>query len=167
MKDNSETRHFIGYLHKHNITGVIIGVDSVSYTHLTLPTILLVVRALVTNRRIRAKAGRIEIFDIKKGEFEPAVLLEEKVKFSYNFENMKKYWTNGGRDVFIYRYQMPYRRNQYFVKEAGALSEDQMQIHIRDYRKAYDPEKAKTWIVPPGILGGKIWKDEREKWRLA
>lgn len=150
MKDNSETRHFIGYLHTHNITGVIIGVDS--------NKILGFVRALVTNRRIRAKAGRIEIFDIKKGEFEPAVLLEEKVKFSYNFENMKKYWTNGGRDVFIYRNQIPYRRNQYFVKEDGALTEDQMQIHIRDYRKAYDPEKAKTWIVPPGILGGKIWK---------
>lgn len=155
MKDNSETRHFIGHLHKHNITGVIIGVNS--------NKILGFVKALVTNRRIRAKAGRMEIFDIKKGEFEPAVLLEEKVKFSYNFENMKKYWTNGGRDVFIYRNQMPYRRNQYFVKEDGALSDEQMQIHIRDYRKAYDPEKAKTWIVPPGILGGKIWKDEREK----
>lgn len=94
MKDNSETRHFIGYLHTHNITGVIIGVDS--------NEILGFVRALVTNRRIRAKAGRMEIFDIKKGEFEPAVMLVEKVKFSFNFENTRKYWKSGGREIFIY-----------------------------------------------------------------
>ena len=68
---NPNTRHFIGHLHKHNITGVIIGVDS--------NKILGFVKALVTNRRIRAKAGRMEIFDIKKGEFEPAVLLFESL----------------------------------------------------------------------------------------
>ena len=94
MKDNSETRHFIGYLHTHNITGVIIGVDS--------NEILGFVKSFVTNRRDRVKAGMLEVFNSNKGEFEPAVMLVEKVKFSFNFENTRKDWKSGGREIFIY-----------------------------------------------------------------
>lgn len=162
MKDNSETRHFIGYLHKHNITGVIIGVDS--------NKILGFVRALVTDRRIRAKAGRMEIFDIKKGEFEPAVLLEEKVKFSYNFENTRKYWKSGGREIFIYRSRLPYRGTPYFVKENGALSDTWMQMCIRNYREANNGAnygRTNQWIVPPGILGGEIWRQKRKEFNKS
>lgn len=162
MKDNSETRHFIGYLHTHNITGVIIGVDS--------NKILGFVKSFVTNRRDRVKAGMLEVFNSNKGEFEPAVMLVEKVKFSFNFENTKKYWKSGGREIFIYRSRLPYRGTPYFVKENGALSDTRMQMYIRNYREANNGAnhgRTNQWIVPPGILGGEIWRQKRKEFNKS
>lgn len=167
MKDNSETRHFIGYLHKHNITGVIIGVDS--------NKILGFVKSFVTNRRDRVKAGMLEVFNSDKGEFEPAVMLVEKVKFSFNFENMKKYWKSGGREIFIHRSRLPHRGTPYFVKENGALSDTLMQMHIRNYREANNGAnhgrtnhgRTNHWIVPPGILGGEVWRQKRNEFNKS
>ncbi len=146
MKNNSEiriyeTQHFIGYVLKHNITGVIIGVDS--------NEILGFVQNFTTERRIRTYAGNLEVFDSIKGEFQVYGKFVEKVKFSYNFNKIKKYWNDGGKDIFIHKSIVPYRKKEYFVLNTGVMSENAVNIAITDFRNQYDPDKTRVWKPVP------------------
>lgn len=139
----SKSHHaFVTFISSHGVRGIIIGTRS--------GDILGFVKNFYTDCRISVDAGAYEVFDTGLGLLKICGVFDEKVKFSYDFSKIKKCWTMGKREIFVYRSAVPFRKKGYFVLESGAMSKTSIDAAISAFTEThtYAPTKYRNIVRP-------------------